>query len=97
MFCRDAGAGFDWCRVCGRGMPKPPESGPESSPLSEAIRKASGEYTGDEVVSMIEAYNRGAASVDGPDIPLDLAPGEHVIEANGRRIHITVSGHRGVA
>lgn len=33
--------------------PKPP------SPLQEAVRKAQGRYTGEEVVSMIEAYNRG--------------------------------------
>jgi hypothetical protein len=62
-------------------MPEPATSEPERSPLSEAIRKARGDYSGDEVVSMIEAYNEGVASVGGPDVPLDLEPGEHVIEA----------------
>jgi hypothetical protein len=70
-FCCDAGADFDYCRVCGRGeQPSPPprDVGTNSRarddlcrrvPLLEACRIASGRLTGDEVVASIEAYNRG--------------------------------------
>lgn len=47
VFCIDAGLDFDWCRVCGRGLPEP-EPEPES-PVLEAVRKARGHLTGEEV------------------------------------------------
>lgn len=32
-FCVDAGMAFDWCRVCGRGLPAPPPEPPPSRPF----------------------------------------------------------------
>jgi len=54
-FCIDAGADFDWCRVCGRGQPQPAEPETYASPLQEAVRKARGDLTGAEVVQAILA------------------------------------------
>lgn len=66
-FCIDAGADFDYCRVCGRGEPTPPAVQPQASPLLEAVRKARGDYTGAEVEHMILATH-----------PPDCACGKHV-------------------
>lgn len=52
-FCIDAGADFDWCRVCGRGLPD--EQPEPKSNLAEAIEKA----RRIDPVAFIEAYNRG--------------------------------------
>jgi hypothetical protein len=51
-FCIDAGADFDWCRVCGRGLPDAASEMPEPAPapILKAIRKARGHLTGPEVV-----------------------------------------------
>lgn len=54
-FCIDAPeAEFDYCRVCGRGLPAEQPTEPKSR-LAEAVEKA----RQIDPVAFIEAYNRG--------------------------------------
>lgn len=49
----------EWCHACGFNEPvESPAEKPETD-LERAIRQGKGDYTGTEVVQMIQAFNRG--------------------------------------
>jgi len=61
------------------------------SNLSDAIRRASGQLTGDEIVGCIDAYNAGAKAAQEQgldDMPI-------CFEVNGRKIQILICNDAG--
>lgn len=52
--CAGAMPPGEWCRACGFGQPEPNRPAPRA-PVLEAIRKARGHLTGEEVVQAILA------------------------------------------